>query len=279
MPNLRPYPYRPLTEPTTCQACASVEAGDWVQFFVGFPTSLATAARAVPYKPGYFLIHMIYTPDSDDATFQKDEQSVTYGGSAQGETGNRRRQFRADPGWAFQAPFNGQLFLVAGGDAPEDFAVPIIIAKGFHPRVWLQQQAILDQLAPSIEMGSAPYEFLQVAAVFSDFDHPERVTRGPRQWAPPVVGTPQLVPCTYVDIPINGGPFPFPDGAVSVESGQPVRLTTQSLGNPLGITVPAGYRRALGPLGQGGQVTLSTPATWSNNAPLDTLTFWSSFGG
>ena len=284
MPNQAPFEYRPTPTATTCKPGA-VEAGDWIQFFVGWPSALNGRGRNVVYDPGRFLIHMLYTPDSDEAKQQGDDRSVTFGGSGAGQTANRPRQYRIDPGWMWQAPFTGQIALIAGGESLEDVLLPVIITKGFHPRVWVQQQAILDAHGPLggplASVCDSPEQWLQTLGCL-ELEHPHGLTRGPRRFAPPIVGTPQLVPCTYVDLLPDGGgglPLQFPDGAVSVESGEAASLTVQVLGNPLRLALPAGFRRPLGPLGQGAQVTNSTGATWVSTVALATLTFWSSLGG
>lgn len=285
MANQAPFPYEPRATATPCKAVGNVEAGDWVQFFVGWPEALSGRGLAVEYKPGRFLVHMLYTPNSDEAKGHED-QSTTFGGSALGETANRRREYRIDPGWMWQAPFNGQLSLIAGGDSPAGVVVPVLIVKGFHPRIWLRQQAVLE---PGGAMHNAlastcgdPAEWLRSLACLGDLDQ-SGLARGPRAFAPPVVGTPQLAPCTFVDVLASTDPaavpLPFPDGAVAAESGELVRLTTTVLGNTLALVLPAGHRRAIGPMGQGGQVTPSVPATWSANSALATLTFWSVVGG
>lgn len=284
MPNNAPFPYHPTTTAEKCKGSGEVEAGDWVQFFVGWPTELQGRGRAV--KHGHqFLIHMLYTPNSDDAANKNEDQSTTYGGSANGETGNRRREYRIDPGWMFQAPFNGQLSLVAGADSDDDVIVPVLIVKGYHPRIWLQQQAILAAQGPVAGALAAtcnsPIEWLHRMECMQ-IESADKLTRGPRAYAPPVVGTPQLAPCTYVDLLDAGGggtPISFPDGAVQVESGEACRLTVAVMGNALALAVPAGFRRPLGALAQGGQVTNSTPATWIPNVVLASLTFWSVLGG
>jgi len=270
--NLAPFPWRPVAAITPMRGSGQVSAGDWITVFVNYlATNAARVGAKVVYTPGLFLIHVIYTPNSDDAT-QHNEYSVTYGGSAT----NRRREYRINPGWCFQVPFDGQLSIVAGGDATENTETAIGVVKGFSPRLWAQQQALIDQVRARADAGDP--EALMMLEGFG----PVGIPRAERAWPPPVVGVPQLVPATWIDIPAGGPAIPFPDGAVSISTVAAAipRLTIHTLGQNVPLDLPiSGVARQLGALAQGGFGTDGTPATWESNAALTAVDIWSSLGG
>lgn len=268
--NLAPFPWIPKAAAQPFKYGA-VSAGDWVTVFLNFRQENGTRGARLALSPGQFLVHVIYSPNSDDAT-QHTDCSATFGGSAT----NRRREYRINPGWCFQVPFDGQLSIVAGGDATGDPVIDVGLVKGFSPRLWHQQQQMIDQVRANASLGDP--ESLMMLEGFG----PIGVPRAERAYPPPVVGTPQLVPSTWLDIP-NGGPaLAFPDGAVSIATVAAVtpRLTINTMGLGLALDLPTtGVTRQLGALAQGGFGTDGTPATWQSNTALTSVDIWSALGG
>jgi hypothetical protein len=232
----------------------------------------------VIYTPDNFLIHVIYTPNSDDAITHED-QSTTYGGSP--TAGNRRRNFRIDPGWAFQAPWNGQLSVIAGGDSdPNTCVCDVIFIRGFTPRD-LYAQREMARVAQQETMERALYGDVHALVQLQN----PRLPHAPRMYAPPVVGHPQLVPSTWINV-LAGAVIPFPDGAVQISAvpapGPAVAafgLNIVALGNALTMNLASGISANIGSFGQGNACTNGTGGTWSPTADLQSVTVWSSIGG
>ena len=266
-----PFKWNPRATAEPMKGSGAVSAGDWTTVFLNWRK---TNGSRLVHTPGYFLVHVIYSPNSDDVQ-QHTDYSATFGGS---ET-NRRREYRINPGWCFQAPFDGQLSIIAGGDSAADVFIDVGIVKGFSPRLWHLQQNAIEAVKARAAEGD-PEALLSLEGF-----GPIGVPRAERQYAPPVVGTPQLVPATWVDIQ-NGPPaIVFPDGAVSIAAVPPAggatpRLTVTTLGGPFALDLPtSGVARQLGALAQGGFGTDGTPATWQANLALTTVDVWSALGG
>lgn len=249
--NLSPFPWTPSTTPKEIIG-GRVDSGDWVQVSLSYRTTNTTP---VVFAPGHFLVHVLYTPDSDDTTAHPD-QPTRYGGSAS----NRSSVYRINPGVAFQVPWKGQLSVVAGGNsAAATCVLDVVMGRGHTPR----------------DFTRARYgEFGQIA------------TYAPRIYAPPVVGLPQRYPSTWIQVP-NVGTIAFPDGASGIMAvddtgipANPIPLTIASLGNALRLNLASGIPNELGALAQGGACTNGTPATWTNAAAgtLNSVTIWSSLG-
>lgn len=274
--NLSPFTWRPTNiarSPglvgTPIGNVGNVGAGDWCQVLVSF----RRGSTPVLYAADRFLFHVVYTPNSDDSTPQAD-QMVTYGGSEQ----NRRRNYRIDPGVAFQVPFDGQISIVAGDDSPDTCIVDVLLNKA---------AALRDPVAAAV----AEQEIRHRAAY--DYDalellqglNPMQQFPAPRMYPPPIVGTPQLVHATWVDIPL-ATPIPFPDGAEFMEvvndtgaAGSPTRLTINAAGGVFALNCASGILRTIGPFGQGNACTDGTPATWTSPVALQSATIWSRLGG
>jgi len=262
---LAPFVWNPKPVETAMGGgCGQIAAGEWVQVQISF----RQGSTPVVSVPGSFMIHAILTPETDDATPHPD-QATTYGGNPNGT--NRRRKYRIDPGIWFQAPFNSQLLIVAGGDAGPTCICDIVIARGFPPRESSSGQQVL----VSDEFGFPVIDYL-----------PSQLRNvGRRLWPPPVVGAPGQVAATWGPIPANT-PIEFPDGAVSMEAvdqtgtpGNPIAFDIAALGNVLRFNVASGMPRRLGPFAQGGACTNGTPATWTCAIPLSSVTIYSSLGG
>src|SRR6185369_14641279 len=129
----------------------NVDAGDWCQVFVNYPS---TNASGVVCTPDQFMIHVIYTPDSDDAT-RRPDQPTTFGGAALGvaESGAwRRRNYHIDPGFAFQAPWKGTLSVTAGGVSASTAQVELVLARGHVVRdQWYAQRQLRALEASALE--------------------------------------------------------------------------------------------------------------------------------
>lgn len=278
--NNAPFPWTPSrnSQPGSDvigKSLANVESGDWCQVLVSYRR---TNGSRVIYTPDYFLIHVIYTPNSDDAITHED-QSTTYGGSS--TAGNRRRNFRIDPGVCFQVPWNGQLSVIAGGDSnPSTCVCDILFIRGFTPRD-LYAQREMAVAAQRDTMERAMYGDVHAMVQLQNPRYPV----APRMYAPPVVGHPQLVPSTWINIP-SGTAIPFPDGAVQITSvpapGPSVAafgINIVALGNALSFNLASGIPANIGSLGQGNACTDGVSATWSPTADLQSVTIWSSIGG
>lgn len=252
---------------------ANVMSGDWICVRVSF----RTGNTAVAFAPDLFLIHVIYTPDSDDAIPHED-QSTTYGGSL--TSGTRRRNYHIDTDWTFQVPWNGQISIVAGGDSDAARCITdVVLVRGFTPRDYdLQRQLVMSAQMETLERVAYgdPHALVQLQNA--------HVGPAPRFWAPPVVNTPQLVPATWVNIPA-GTALPFPDGAVKIETVPApgaltsTRFTIAVMGNVLALDAAPGIPEPIGTYGQGNACTDGVAATWAPAAPVQKVTIWSSLGG
>lgn len=250
--------------------------GDWVQVFVNW--------RGVPrvvYDPGKFLIHVIYTPSSDDAN-PHEGQAVTYGGSQSGAAGrgaNRLRNFHVDPGVAFQVPWDGTISVLAGGQSVDTAVCDILLVRGFAPKNVQEQARILND-ATEMAYNAETEDDLLVPQLMA-----QAANRAPPLWAPPIVGIPQLLPCTYVDVKTTDT-LTFPDGAVKMSTVfqalatfAPARVTTNVLGNALPFQLAAGVPVDIGSLTAGAACTSGVAATWAPSVDLQLVTIWTSFGG
>lgn len=255
----------------------NVGAGDWCQVFVNF----RRGNTRLVYLPGYFMIHVVYTPNSDDAQPHED-QAVTYGGAQSGVAGagaNRRRNYHIDPGVAFQVPWDGQLSLVAGGESGETCPCDVLLIRGFTPRDAAAQGRLIQEAQEYAEAAETPDQ-LQMAQWMMQV-----ANRAPHTWAPPVVGVPQLVPSTWIDIPAPPAAvaIPFPDGAVEMISvgaaGGVTRFTINVMGNALALDTQSGIPTKIGSFSAGLGCTSGTPATWAPGAALTSVTILSSLGG
>ena len=293
---------------------ATVRAGEWIVVELNYRDSNTSP---MAYLPGFFLAHVLYTPNADDGQPQPGGatggrlQPVMYGGTAD----KQRSEYRIDPGFAFQVPWDGRLAIVAGGDSPPDVIVDVTIKRGFQP-----EGAVPDMHGPYGPSpgfsADDPSAFLQLAVeepammelaledpTFTpylslprpDLDAgPMKTKRSRRVYPPPVIGSPGLVPCTYVSVVPNAG-IPFPSGVTSMEAfdfsgipSNPILIAVNAMGNTLPFYVQNGCTpRTLGPLAQGGGAANTTPAVWSPftfyvGPPLPpvlaSLTVWSRLG-
>ena len=251
-----PFPWNPSTNKTPLIG-GQVTAGEWVQVFVSYRN---TNGNPVVYTPGRFMIHVIVTPCSDE--LGQYEQPTTLGGSMTAE--NRRREYHVDPGVCFQVPWRSELSVIAGGNSLPDVMVDIIVARGFPPRMTIEQ----------------------VMAQYGEYEANALIAQGrpPLLFPPPVVGLPQLVPATWIDIPINT-PLPFPDGALKMEAvnqsgvpASPIQLSVTAFSVTQRIDLASGALRSIGPWSQGGQCSNGIAGTWQSAVALGSMTIYSSFG-
>jgi len=277
---IAPIPWNPSTasQPGSDilgKMLGSVQSGDWIQVLVSYRSS-NKGGGFVAYATNNFLIHVVYTPDSDDAIPHED-QSTTYGGSS--TAGNRRRNYRIDPAWAFQVPWNGQISIIAGGDSDPDIMVDVLLVRGFTPR----DGALQMQMAHVAQVETMERAMSGDFRALVQLQNP-RIPQAPRIYAPPVVGVPQLVPSTWIDI-TSGTAIPFPDGAVQIiavtnpGAGERLRLTCAVMGNTLNLDIASGRPSSIGTFGQGNACTDGVSATWTPTADIETVTIWSSIGG
>lgn len=257
--SLSPCPWQPSTTPKNLPA-GNVLAGDWVQVFFSYRTTNSTAPVLTP---GYFLFHVLVTPNSDDSTPHVD-QPTTYGGNAS----NRRRVYRIDPGVLFQVPWNSQIAVVAGGNALSTCVLDVLLCRGHHPR-------------RRSEIEFSPYGGGCPAPL-------DRIYPSPMVLNPPSV---QLVPATWrgpSGIPA-ATPLEWPDGAqeiVAVDdsglAGNAIPLQANAFGTSYNFNIASGIKSNIGALGQGGACSDGTPATWQHRiAPATVIqqaTIFSSFG-
>jgi hypothetical protein len=225
---------------------------------------------------GGFLAHVLYRPGADDSTTHPD-QPTAFGGGPQG-TAKFRTTYRIDPGWPWQAPWRGQVWIVASVDNPQTCIVDIVLKKGFAPRIpppndhlvtssplWLDPLAILEEIEnPALTQGIAP--------------------RGQRIWAPPVVRPPTLVPATFLNIR-SGTRVPFPEATVQIVAvdstgvpASPIPFTVHSMGQTIAISAFSGIPRDVAHIAQGGACTDGTPAMWDSRLELSSVTVWQGLG-
>lgn len=283
--NLAPFRWRPSSAnvmganssvPGTPLPGGQVRAGDWCQVLLSYPSG---TTDPVAYAAARFLVHIIYTPDSDDATAHED-QMVTYGGSAS----NRRRNYHIDPGVTFQAPFNGQLSIIAGDESRANVVLDVLLNRGFRPRD--KQREIVEQQAEVEQQIIDMADVINFGMPLREPNGVETRSLGPTGlYPPPVVGTPQLVPSTWVDIPMNTA-LPFPDGAVQMRAVfvaapavAPFALSVVTLGNTFTLDLAPGLVFDVSAYGQGGACVGGVPATWAPNVNLRSMTVFTSLGG
>ena len=253
-----PMSWVPSTTPRNLVAGASSPlAGDWIQVIVAYPAG----TPSVPVlTPGYFLFHVLVTPSSDDSFSMREDQATIYGGDAT----NQRSVYRVDPGLWFQVPFNCQLAIVAGGDAPADCVLQVIVKRGHTPRH---------------PPASAP----------NPYGISCNPTAGPHVWAPPVVGTPQEVFATWLNVPPLTA-IDWPAGAIGMVAvdasaipANPIQMESVTCGVNVQFALASGIRAPVAALAQGGGQTASVPAQWAARAPpgglLTNVTIYQSFGG
>lgn len=258
-----------------------VDGGDWVQVFTSY-RSTNPGGGSVAYAANRFLMHVIYTPNSDDALSESD-QATTYGGAQSGVAGNganRRRNYHIDTNYAFQVPFRGTISITAGDVSDPRILVDVLLVRGHTPRD-SEERAMMLQTAHEMQLAAVDQIQYEAASFYAQL-----ANQSPRKWAPPIVGVPGLVPATWVDIPM-GTAIPFPDGAVKFETvfqnvGVLVapRLTINVMGNTLGFDLPgSGLPVTVAAFTGGAATTLGTRPTWSSSQNLTYATIWSSLGG
>lgn len=277
-----PFPWNPSNQsnpgsdtPGASSTGFQVGCGDWIQLFVSYRN---TNVNPVVYAPGQFLVHCVYTPNSDDAMAHED-QSVTYGGPPNGFAGaNRRRNFHVDPNYAFQAPWDGQVSVIAGGQSLPDVMCDVLIARGHTPRDPAAAARLFTEgqelMSSGTDIGYQAGSWLKQMAM-----------RPPHSWAQPVIGTPQLVPSTYINI-THGIAIPFTDGVVKMSTvyvalgaTAPATMAIQVMGNAITVDLASGIPIDVGMIAQGGQCTNGVRATWSPSVDLKLVTLWTSLGG
>jgi hypothetical protein len=277
-----PFPWNPSNQsnlgsdiPGASSTGFQVGSGDWIQLFVSYRN---TNVNPVVYAPGQFLVHCVYTPNSDDAMPHED-QSTTYGGPVNGSAGaNRRRNFHVDPNCAFQAPWDGQVSVIAGGQSAPDVMCDVLIARGHTPR---DPAAAARLFAEGEELMSSGTDLGYQAGSWLK----QMAMRAPHSWAQPVIGTPQLVPSTYIGI-THGIVIPFTDGVVKMSTvyvalgaTAPATMAIQVMGNAITVDLASGIPIDVGMIAQGGQCTNGVRATWSPSVDLKLVTLWTSLGG
>lgn len=285
----QPMPWQPTNENQTGPSGDSlvgmavkggrVGSGDWCQGFVSFRTGSAP----VVFATDHFLFHFVYVPDADDGTFPKpDTTPATFGGPAFNVSGSgavRHRQYRIDPGVAWQAPWDGQVSIIAGGKSPNTCMVDVVFARGLTPRHFGSQEMVEE--AEMRAMMGDPRAMEALANL-----NPTRAVNNPRMWPSPVVGTPQIVSATWIGNPIAAGtPIALPDGAFAIEvvdqtgtPGNPIPLTFTTMGTPFRVDCSPGIPRNIAAMSQGGIVTNGTPATWSAAVNIGSATVYSKLG-
>lgn len=287
--SISPKPWTPSKTPLPL---ANISAGEWVQVEISYRR---TNTSAVVFADDHFLIHVLFQPNSDDSVNHPD-QPTTFGGSA--TLGSAARNvYRIDPGICFQAPWNGQLSVVAGGNSdPNTCIVDVVWRRGFPPRMPSRNNIGLFDNLEDIEALAcsnplAAYSLMMDGlANLCDVGGTIR-PMGERIWWPPVLRTPYLVPATWIQIaaPIGPAPvpsIPFPPGAQSIEvvsntgvPADPVRLLVSTLGNPaLDVRCASGILRTIAHFTQGGVGPDGVAALWAPYLALDSATVWSTLG-
>lgn len=248
-----------------------VDAGDWLQVFLSFRQGSTPMGLG-----GGFLAHVLYRPGADDSTTHPD-QPTAFGGGPQG-TAKFRTTYRIDPGWPFQAPWRGQVWIVASVDNPASCIVDIVLKKGFAPRI----------PPPNDHLVTSSPLWLDPLAILEEIDNPaltQRIApRGQRIWAPPVVRPPVLVPATYLNIE-PGTPVPFADATVQIVAvdstavpASPIQFGVATMGQNIDLWAFSGIPRDVAQIAQGGACTDGTPATWTPRVFLSSVTAWQGLG-
>jgi hypothetical protein len=255
------FPWNPSTKVTPLVA-NQLNAGEWVQVRVSYRNP---SPSPVVYTPGRFLIHVIVKPCTDD-TVHHFEQPTTFGGSPTAE--NLRSAYHIDPGQTFQVPWRSELYIVAGGDSAPELIVDVVVRRGYPPRVPMEQM-----MAQLSELYGEELAMTYISQ-----------NRTPTVFAPPVVGIPQLVTATWIDIPENTV-IDFPNGAVKMEAvnqtgvpASPIQLSVAAFGQVKRIDLASGALRSIGPWAEGGACSDGTPGQWQSAVPLGSMTMYSSFG-
>jgi hypothetical protein len=252
-----------------------VRAGTWVRVELSYRDTnthpVPSVEGAPPAATGFFQAHVLYTPSTDDSIFQKEGgrlQPAMFGGSAT----KQPTSYHVDPGWTFQASWDGKVSIVSGGRSHPDVRVDVIVKLGYTP----EALTTLPGLSESILDG----------LVITEQVHSQRV------YAPPVVGHAESVPATYLYVPADeglvfpaGNLVPFPPGATAVQVTSDaglsvVRVNVLALGTTVAVPLDSGNIEALGSLTQGGGTsTDGVPARWTPlGADVRKVVVWSKLG-
>ncbi len=265
-----PWVWRPTRKPANGPAC-QVRAGDWIMVDLIFLKD----STPVLYEASRFLVHVLYTPNTDDSQFQRVRghlQPTMYGG----DESKTRSEYHIDPGWSFQCPFDGQLQVVAGSTSPDTCQLGVVVRRANQPDE-IDQQAVASnqELRDMLEFYGLP-----PPAVLGIME----LNQSRRAYAPPVIGSPAMVPSTYIDIPA-GRAIPFTSGAVALQvtgnmaiTPAPVPVTLHALGQVQRISLASGRIEQLGALAQGGAGSNGIPATWESPTDLYRAVVWSRLG-
>lgn len=283
-----PKPWTPSRTPLNL---ANISAGEWVQVEISYRRTNTTP---VAFSTDHFLIHVLFQPNMDDVVNHPD-QPTSFGGSFTSGP-PARSVYHIDPGICFQATWNGQLSVVAGGDSDQDTCVVDVAWKrGYPPRMPGRNAVSFDNIedieALACSNPLAAYSLMMDAmANLCDVGGTIR-PMGERIWWPPVIRAPKLVPATWIQIPAPGpGPapvpsIPFPAGGQFIEAvdttgvpGSPIRAISTTLGNTLDFNIASGIRRTIAQFTQGGACPDGTPALWAPYVALNSATIWSTFG-
>lgn len=251
--------------PTTAEKrVCGVRAGDWIQVDLSYRatcTAVMVSSTGNPLDPGRFLAHVLYRPNVDEVSMRGHGrlQPQLLGGTKTRE----RSCYRFDPGWAFQAPWDGEIAIVAGGDSdPDKCAADIIVRRGAVPEA-MESDLVFDDLAMA---GMAP--------PIQAKPHSRRV------YAPPVVGSPQVVPATFFNIQPADRIY-LPSGAVSMQgmdSSNPINVTCFFFGYEHKWTNDSSGLDYLGPFAQGGGASDSKRAYFTSHTVIEKMVIWSRVG-
>lgn len=268
-----PKVWTPTPDPL---ALIEVLAGTWVRVELSYRKTntqpVVSTQGVFPNITGFFQAHVLLTPSTDDSIFQKEGgrlQPAMFGGSAT----KQATTYHIDPGWTFQAPWDGKVAIVSGGVSDPSVEVDVIVKLGYTPQALTTMPALEESLFGGVEV--------------TESVHSQRV------YAPPVVGHPESVPATYVYIvagveragffpPV---PIPFPPGSTAIQVtsatfGRAVLLDVEALGAAVTVPLASGNIEQLGSLTQGGGTsTDGVPATWAAVAnDILKVVVWSKLG-
>jgi hypothetical protein len=258
-----------------------VRAGTWVRVELSYRNTNTMPVWSVqgggggPFTGG-FQAHVIFAASADDSQFQKDGgrlQPTMYGGSATKQT----TAYHIDPGWTFQAPWDGKVSIMSGGVSDPSVQIDVIVKLGYTPEALVTMPYPAESMLDGLHLTEKP--------------HSQRV------YAPPVVGHPGSVPATYVFIqpPGNIASFfpaglihvPFPPGATAMQitdsvaiTPAPVLIDITSLGVASRMPFASGVIEQLGSLTQGGGTsTDGVVAVWTPVAnTIFKVVIWSKLG-
>jgi len=252
----------PSTEP---KHLLEVRAGDWVMIDLSYRRTSTTPV--VMATSGGFLAHVLYSPNESDTPVSVEGRAQPF---MRGGTNTKRRPvYRIDPGWTWQAPWDGQISVVASGNSdPETCAVDIICRLGQQPEeLGFRQDAVgFDDVGMAMAMvGFAP-------------PSPPR-----RMYAPPVIGSPLLVPSTYVDLKGSSSEIYFSSGVVGLQvtddlGGTTFPVMVKAFGNTFNLTLASGVLEPLAMLAVGGGASDSKNSLWIPGRDLSRATVWSRLG-